>query len=131
MDILKRIGNFLTTTDPVDLVILVVLVMIPILAIVVLIAAGVRGAKRRRAEKESAEDEKLVVTPTQEPTAATLPRETERVIVYVPQTQTQPQKKTKVCIKKLKKADKSLLAATAIFCIGLGAMIQRAMSGNK
>jgi hypothetical protein len=130
MDILKKIGSFLTTTDPVDLVILAVLVLIPILAIVVLIAAGVRGAKRRRMEQESVEDDRLVVAPSQEPTAVAAPKEIERVIVYVPQ-QPKEQKKTKVCIKKLKKADKSLLAATAIFCVGLGAMIQRAMSGNK
>lgn len=130
MDILKKIGNFLTTTEPIDLVILAVLIIIPILAIIILIATAVKSAGRRRAEKESAEAEEPLVS-SQETSIATLSQDTDRVIVYVPQPQTKAQKQTKVCVKHLKKADKSLLAATAIFCIGLGVMIQRAVSGNK
>ena len=36
--------------------------------------------------------------------------------------------KVKVRVTNLKKADKYLLMATGVFCLGLGAMIQRAMS---
>ena len=130
MDILKKIGDFLTTAAPVDLVLLVVLLLVPILAIVILIVTAVKGAKRRRAEREQAAIEEPLVA-SQELPAATLTKETDRVVVYAPRPQTKAQTQTKICIKKLKKADKSLLAATAIFCIGLGVMIQRAVSGNK
>ena len=58
-------------------------------------------------------------------------QEAHRVTVYVPEVQPKEQKRVKVCVKNLKKADKTLLAATAIFCVGLGAMIQRALTGDK
>ncbi len=126
----QRISTFLTTAEPLDLVILAALIIIPILAIIVLIVAMANGAKRRNADKELSEDTLLpaeteIAAPMQ--TSAT----GERVIVYVPQTPAQAKTPVKVNIKKLKKADKSLLAATAIFCFGLGVMLQRAMSGDK
>lgn len=133
MDILKKIGNFFTTAEPIDLVILAVLIIIPILALIILIVSMVKGARRRRAEKESAELEEPLVFSQENPSTATLSKDTDRVFVYVPQSQPQPkvQQKTKISIKNMDKADKSLLAATAIFCIGLGVMIQRAFLKNK
>lgn len=47
---------------------------------------------------------------------------TERVVEKV---------KVKVNVAKLSKLDKSLLAATGIFCVGLGAMLQRSINGKR
>ena len=169
MDYLKHFWNFITDAEPVDLVILAVVILIPVVALIALISSAVNGAKRKKAEKESAAEEpvakveKKIPAPAAAPApapahtdstpatpaAATAPvaapapapvaravapaptQEAHRVTVYVPEVQPKEQKRVKVCVKNLKKADKTLLAATAIFCVGLGAMIQRALTGDK
>lgn len=85
-----------------------------------------------------------VQVPTQAPTPAPIP-------TPIPETQPQPMPpvvscepqtvkvtervvervKVKVNVTKMNHVDKSLLAATGIFCLGLGVMISRALSGDK
>ena len=139
MSILEKIGSFFSATGPVELVVIAILFLLPVLAVVVLIVSLVNAAKRRREEAEAEsemprepEESEQAVKPyrpmgvqgeavTPRYVAAYVPRESER----------QAPPRTQISVKHLKKADKTLLAATAIVCIGLGAMIHQAISGSK
>lgn len=137
MSILEKIGNFFSATSPVELVVLAILFLIPVLAVVVLIVGLVNAAKRRREEAavseeaDEPEEQESAVEPYRSVSKTEASR-SQTVMVYVPEASDRPSpKRERVSVKYLKKADKTLLAATAIFCIGLGAMIHHAVSGNR
>lgn len=81
-----------------------------------------------------------VQVPTQAPAPAPAPVPESQlqppVAPYEPQTVKVTERvvervKVKVNVTKLNRVDKSMLAATGIFCLGLGVMISRALSGDK
>ena len=128
----EKFGNFIANCSETDIVMLATLILIPVLAIVLLIVTIVRHVRGRHEEEEEAEVlpvENEVVEPEEEAEAAPV-----QPVVYarpVQQVSVPERVKVKVRVTDLKKADKYLLMATGIFCVGLGAMIQRAMSGDK
>ena len=139
----EKIGNFFETCSPSDVVMLATLFLIPVLVVILLIVTIVRHArsKREKAEMEAysvveevpVEEETPVSAepaPVAAPAADPAPAPVHHV-AHAPAEKTPERVKVKVRVTNLKKADKYLLAATGIFCIGLGAMIQRAMSGDK
>ena len=127
----EKFGNFIANCSETDIVMLATLILIPVLAVVLLIVTIVRHVRGRHEEEEEAEVlpvENEVVEPAEAEAAPVQP------VVYarpVQQVAVPERVKVKVRVTDLKKADKYLLMATGIFCVGLGAMIQRAMSGDK
>lgn len=152
MGFFQKIGQFFLNCTPGEIVVLALLILVPILSIILLIVSAVRHARNKRAE---AREEAEAAAPTADPTAYSVngcqampmpiwiaPAQTQASAPVAPSVPYEPQPakvtervvervKVKVNVSKLNKVDKSLLAATGIFCLGLGVMIARAMSGDK
>ena len=136
-----NILDFFKSCDAGDLAMLGALILIPILAVILLIvsiakASGRRKNAAREAAAEPAAETTAVPVAAPEPVAqAPAPAPVaeqpcrQQVVCYQPgPVQPAERVKVKVRVTNLKKADKYLLMATGAFCIGLGIMIQRAMS---
>ena len=147
MGILK---NFAACT-PLEQAMILAIILIPILVIIVAIVAIVRSRKNKKAIAEEAavvSEEPYPYEPAPAPAPVAVVNDgymeddrkdkksrkarkhqnNGRTVDVVVRREVV---KTRICVKKLSKLDKSLLAATGIFCVGLGAMIQRAISGNR
>ncbi len=155
--IINNIVNVFKSGNIKDIVIFCSIMLIPVLVLILLVILAKKHAKQARKQKKAAQNEPIevlepvatqapvthqsapvaqapatpVVVHVHEPAPATqapaarepIPvRTTERVVEKV---------KVKVNVAKLSKLDKSLLAATGIFCIGLGAMLQRSINGKR
>ena len=119
-----KVVDFFKNCDATDLVMLGSLILIPVLAVILLIVSIAKASKRRKAAAE--EPEEVVVEQAASADAEPLPQPR---VAYQPQPVKPVERvKVKVRVTNLKKADKYLLMATGVFCLGLGAMIQRAMS---
>ncbi len=161
MGFFQKIGQFFLDCTPGEIVILAFLALVPILSIILLIVSLVRRGKNKRLAAEEAVENASVGTaaytpdggqaipmpiwiappqfsaPTQAsaPVSNPIPQQYSTV-PYEPQPVKVNERvvervKVKVNVSKLNKVDKSLLAATGIFCVGLGVMISRALSGDK
>ena len=119
-----KVVDFFKNCDATDLVMLGSLILIPVLAVILLIVSIAKASKRRKAAAK--EPEEVVVEQAGSADAEPLPQPP---VAYQPQPVKPVERvKVKVRVTNLKKADKYLLMATGVFCLGLGAMIQRAMS---
>ena len=156
-EIINNIINVFKSGNIKDIVIFCSIMLIPVLVLILLAILVKKHSKQSRKQKKAAQNEPIeVLEPTvtqapvvhapaavQAPAAAPAPvivhvhepapaapaareaipvRTTERVVEKV---------KVKVNVAKLSKLDKSLLAATGIFCVGLGAMLQRSINGKR
>ncbi len=148
----NKITDFFKSCEPEEMVLVIAIAAIPVLAIIWGIVALAHGAKQRRirkqekakaAEQKAQEEAALAQTGI---TPAAVSSSPNGEIEYIPSNQQSPvtevriiervvkqpdRPKVKVRLVNLKKADRYLLLSTGIFCVGLGAVIQRAMSSDK
>ncbi len=154
--IINNIVNVFKSGNIKDIVIFCSIMLIPVLVLILLVVLAKKHAKAGRKQKKVKNEAIEVLEPVAAPApvvqqaapAAQAPatpvvvhvhepapaaqasvahqpipvRTTERVVEKV---------KVKVNVAKLSKLDKSLLAATGIFCVGLGAMLQRSIGGKR
>ena len=131
MEGFDKVVNFLKDCTPPELVMLATLILIPVLVIILLIVSLVKHSHRKSEESEVFAENEIEQAQMDEPADVAAP--TPAAVPYEPQVQkAAPERvKVKVRVTNLEKADKYLLMATGIFCVGLGVMIQRAMSSDK
>lgn len=136
MAIFEKIGSFLSESSVAELAVLAVALLIPILALILLIVSLARLGRERREAREDATvslvderafEESCVAgsrgaeLPIRESDGKKSPSH-ERCVERV---------RVRVQVRKLNRVDKELLAATGIFCVGLGFMLRSAIRKKK
>ena len=136
MTVFEKIQSFLAESSAAELAVLAVALVIPIIALVLLIVSLARLGKDRREAREDAavsladerafEESRVAGAGGRElPIREDCPKKSvsnERCVERV---------RVKVQVRKLNRVDKELLAATGIFCVGLGFMLRSAIQKKK